>query len=202
LPVDAIVFDLGNVLVSWREQDVTAALCRLGKCDATYVNNLWDPVKDDLNAGKLDLTELHRELVKGHGFDKDLRAFKEAFCCGLSRDEKAVEYMHRIRKETGLPVGVISNICDGHDTWIRKNLREIEDFDSVIFSNEVGLFKPQPAIYELAANELGKDPENMIFIDDLKENVEGAAKLGWQAIHHKSWDETYPLIQTALKKTR
>ncbi|MGE0171384.1 MAG: HAD-IA family hydrolase [Oligoflexales bacterium] len=199
MPVEAIVFDLGNVLVSYREHEITAELCRLGKCDAAYVNSVINPLKDDLHSGKIDLNDVHKLLVRDHGFDKDLQAFRTAFCCGLKRDEKSVSYMHRLRSETKLPVGVISNICDGHDAWVRKNLQEIEDFDVVIFSNEVGFFKPQAAIYELAATSLQRSPKNMIFIDDLKENVEGAAKLGWQAIHHQSWDETYPIIQTAIK---
>jgi 2-haloacid dehalogenase len=53
----------------------------------------------------------------------------------------------------------------------------------VTVSGEVGLIKPDVAIYERHAVDFGLSPEHSIFIDDSMPNVEGARAAGWQAVH-------------------
>lgn len=53
----------------------------------------------------------------------------------------------------------------------------------VTVSGDVGLIKPDVAIYELHAETFGLDPATSIFIDDSPANVEGAKAAGWQAVH-------------------
>jgi FMN phosphatase YigB (HAD superfamily) len=52
------------------------------------------------------------------------------------------------------------------------------------------MHKPQPEIYRLAAKRLEVDPAECIFVDDLKENCEGAEAVGMTAIRHRSAPET------------
>jgi putative hydrolase of the HAD superfamily len=52
------------------------------------------------------------------------------------------------------------------------------------------MHKPQPEIYRLAADRLGVDPAECIFVDDLRENCEGAEAVGMTAIRHRSAPET------------
>lgn len=51
-------------------------------------------------------------------------------------------------------------------------------FDTVVISGEVGRRKPEPAIYTLAAERLGLPPEEIVFVDDLRPKVRGAAAVG------------------------
>jgi epoxide hydrolase-like predicted phosphatase len=59
-----------------------------------------------------------------------------------------------------------------------------ELFDAVVISGEVGLRKPEPAIYRLAAERLGVAPEGCVFVDDLAPNVRGAAAVGMVGVHY------------------
>ena len=52
------------------------------------------------------------------------------------------------------------------------------------------MHKPQPEIYRLAAERLGVAPEECVFVDDLRENCEGAEAVGMTAIRHRSPKET------------
>jgi putative hydrolase of the HAD superfamily len=54
----------------------------------------------------------------------------------------------------------------------------------------VGLHKPQPEIYRLAARRLGVEPSECLFVDDLRENCEGAEAVGMTAIRHRNPPET------------
>jgi putative hydrolase of the HAD superfamily len=53
----------------------------------------------------------------------------------------------------------------------------------VVISAEVGLMKPDPRIYRLAAESVGLETTEVLFVDDFIENVEGAKAVGMQAIH-------------------
>jgi FMN phosphatase YigB (HAD superfamily) len=66
----------------------------------------------------------------------------------------------------------------------RKLLREL--FDVAVISAEVHLHKPQPEIYLLAAERLGVEPAQCIFVDDLRENCEGAETVGMTAVRHRN----------------
>jgi putative hydrolase of the HAD superfamily len=59
-----------------------------------------------------------------------------------------------------------------------------ELFDVVVISGEVGLRKPDPAIYRLVAERLDVAPEECVFVDDLSPNVRAAAAVGMVGIHH------------------
>jgi epoxide hydrolase-like predicted phosphatase len=63
-------------------------------------------------------------------------------------------------------------------------------FDDIVISGEVGLRKPEPEIFHLAADRIGLRPEECVFIDDLELNVDGARALGMTGIHHTLYDKT------------
>jgi putative hydrolase of the HAD superfamily len=56
----------------------------------------------------------------------------------------------------------------------------------VVFSGDVLLIKPEPAIYQLLQTRYALDPAQTIFIDDLLGNIEAARAQGWHGIHFKN----------------
>ena len=56
--------------------------------------------------------------------------------------------------------------------------------DDIVYSHEVGLAKPDPAIYALTAERLGVEPHEIVFLDDHPPNVAAARAAGWHAVHH------------------
>ena len=59
-------------------------------------------------------------------------------------------------------------------------------FDDIIISGKVGLVKPDPAIFRLLLDKIGRAAEECIFIDDSSANVAAAQRLGFAAIHFRS----------------
>lgn len=86
----------------------------------------------------------------------------------------------------GVRTGLLSNSWGtGFYPWDR-----LEDhFDVTVISGEVGLRKPDPAIYELAVERLGVPPHACAFVDDLERNVEVARELGMFGVWHTGDDE-------------
>ncbi len=62
--------------------------------------------------------------------------------------------------------------------------------NEIVYSHEVGLAKPDPAIFRLTCERLSVEPEQVVFVDDLPVNVESAARLGMQALLHVETAET------------
>jgi epoxide hydrolase-like predicted phosphatase len=71
-------------------------------------------------------------------------------------------------------------------------------FDAVVISGEVGLRKPEPAIYRLAAERLGLSPQECVFVDDLAPNVRGAARVGMVGVHYVDHDRAVAELQELL----
>jgi len=68
----------------------------------------------------------------------------------------------------------------------------------VVISSEVGLRKPDPAIYELGAREIGLPPEACVFVDDLGGNLKPAAALGMATIKHVDAASTIAQLRELL----
>jgi putative hydrolase of the HAD superfamily len=89
-------------------------------------------------------------------------------------------------QQQGYRLGVICNTGMAGGRVLREVLRRhdlLHYFDTTLFSNEVGISKPHPRIFEQAAAELGvTDPGEALHVGDLEElDVEGARRAGWHS---------------------
>ncbi len=67
-----------------------------------------------------------------------------------------------------------------------------------MISAEVGLNKPEPEIFELSAERIGIEPGRCVFVDDLKENCDGAEAVGMTAVLHRGAASTVPELERLL----
>jgi epoxide hydrolase-like predicted phosphatase len=98
-------------------------------------------------------------------------------------------------REQAVKTGLISNSW-GTRRYDRALLARL--FDAVVISGEVGMRKPTPAIYELAARRVGLPPRQCVFVDDLPFNLDPAAELGMATVHHTSAPETIAQLERLL----
>jgi epoxide hydrolase-like predicted phosphatase len=73
-------------------------------------------------------------------------------------------------------------------------------FDVIIVSALVGMMKPDPGIYHLVLERLHVAPYEAVFVDDMQENVEGAAAVGMHAIHFTTRDALLSELEALLGK--
>jgi epoxide hydrolase-like predicted phosphatase len=101
-------------------------------------------------------------------------------------DEEMLAVVRQVRR-AGIATGLISNSW-GTRRYDRVLLAEL--FDGVVISGEVRMRKPTPDIYLLGARRIALDPRQCVFVDDLPFNLEPAAELGMQIVHHRSYQGT------------
>jgi putative hydrolase of the HAD superfamily len=179
-PLRALLLDLGNVLVLHDNEKLFRALAAAFGCDAETVRDhldagLWDAV----NRGLLPGDALRRELVRRIGRDLEPGRWLELWSCHFEVNEPMVCAVERRLGRERLVL--VSNTHDQHVAWIRPRLPLLERFDGLVLSCEVGLAKPDPAIFEKALAVAGVRAEEAAFFDDVPAYVTAAAALGLHA---------------------
>jgi len=113
---------------------------------------------------------------------------------GLREDEQMLGAVRRARA-AGIRTGLVSNSM-GAGRYDRATFPEL--FDGVVISGDVGMHKPQPEIFLLGAERAGVAPEECVFVDDLRENCDGAEAVGMTAVLHRGADTTVPELERLL----
>lgn len=141
-----------------------------------------------LERGEMELSAfeaLLRELLAdgGHAID-DRTDLLEGMFAAMQPAGGLWELTATVR-DRGVRTGLLSNSW-GFGAYPFDRLAT--HFDELILSGQVGLRKPDPAIYQLAAERVGVIASACVFVDDLARNVEVATELGMVGVHHTGDD--------------
>jgi putative hydrolase of the HAD superfamily len=194
-----LLVDFGGVLTTsvW---DSFADFCRSKDLEEHAVMRLFredpDALADlrRLETGDLEEAEFERRFAKRLGLAEASDLIDSMFR-GMQPAPQMIEAV-RIARGSGVRTGLVTNSWSTSH-YDRGLLREL--FDAVVISAEVGLHKPQPEIYLLAAERLEQDPEQCVFVDDLRENCAGAEAVGMTSVLHRSADETMARLRELLR---
>ncbi|HUI07004.1 MAG TPA: HAD family phosphatase [Verrucomicrobiae bacterium] len=187
--IDAIIFDLGGVLV---HVDEARALERFAARTGRTTTDISEYLRRTSHAtefalGKLTRLRFYRVVAKDLSFDGSYDEFAQIWSEVFSPIEPMVALAESLK--TRLPRVILSNTNPLHIDYIVEHYPWINDFDAQILSYEVGLLKPDPAIYELALRRCGLEASRVVFIDDLAANVEAARRVGLEGIQYQSADQ-------------
>jgi epoxide hydrolase-like predicted phosphatase len=112
----------------------------------------------------------------------------------LRPDDAMFDGLRRARA-AGIRTGLVSNSM-GAGRYDRSIFPEL--FDGVVISAEVGMHKPQPEIFLLGARRAGVPPADCVFVDDLRENCDGAEAVGMTAVLHRGAEGTLARLEELL----
>jgi putative hydrolase of the HAD superfamily len=194
----AVIFDLGSVLVNYDGKATFTAISELAGGSLEELFAHYQTVEHAFGTGQLNGRGYYKMLEQAFGLSESYDSFVAAFCRYQERNEPAFTFARELQARDGVVVGIISNTNEVHAGWLHANVPELRLFHNVILSNEVGLLKPDPAIYELALNQLGISSEQALFVDDLAENVAGGTAVGLRSYLHKDWIRTQRFITNWL----
>jgi putative hydrolase of the HAD superfamily len=191
----ALLVDFGGVMTTsvW---DSFADFCRAKGLEEDTVKRLFredpDALADlrGLETGMLEEAEFEERFAKRLGLDEATDLI-DAMFRGMLPSEPLVAAV-RAAGARGVKTGLISNSWSTSH-YDREQLDEL--FDAVVISAEVGLHKPQPEIYRLAAERLAESPDRCVFVDDLRENCAGAEAVGMTTILHREPADTVARIE-------
>ncbi len=102
------------------------------------------------------------------------------------------------RRQNGQAVRLyyLSNMSPPFARTLERKFEFLQWFDGGIFSGDVHLIKPEPAIYQCLQNRHALEPSRTVFIDDVPANVKTAQSLGWHGIHFESAKQVEETLHT------
>ena len=195
-PMKYFIFDIGKVLVDFDFADFSR-ICsgQLGRPMAPFSADELE-LRDAVESGHADDSEWLALLneAKGLGWTMDdlVGIWSEMF----SVNETGCGLFKKAQQADGVSVHTLSNIAWHHMEAIEKNWSGFFDgADGLFLSYQIGVRKPNAGIYRHALDQLGADPAQCFFIDDLPENVQAARVEGINA--HQFIPENHAAIQQA-----
>ncbi len=182
--IDAVVFDLGGVLIDWNPRHLYR---KLFEADEVAMERFLAEVctpdwNSRLDAGR-PFAEGVAELVARHPDQAELIAawqFRWAEMLGPALDG-TVAILAELRR-AGLRTYALSNWSAETFVQTRPRYPFLDEMDGILISGEIGVGKPDPAIFREFLARFGLAAENAVFIDDWDLNVKTAGSLGMTAI--------------------
>ena len=188
----AVIFDFGGVFTDSPFHAFNAYATRIGASNeqvSDIVFGGYDVDSDhpwhQVERGEITLEAAREEIMalgREQGLDVDIwEVFMAMAENGGGLRRELVDYLPRIRA-SGLVTGIITNnVVEFREHW-RSMLPVDELFDFVVDSSEVGVRKPDPAIFEKALALAGLTPEQVLFLDDFEGNVIAASALNIRSL--------------------
>lgn len=186
--IEAGIFDVGGVLISNQMAHVWRDVLETLQLEEPVFRTAWREMGSSLGSGQIEEADFWRRFLERTGAKGTLpeeSLFLREYGRRWSVHQEVVDLVTRL-KELGLKTAVLSNTITAHVAHNReKGL--YAPFDVLVFSNEVGLSKPDAAIYRHTLEQLGLSdrPDAAFFVDDLEENVVAARGAGLRGILYR-----------------
>ena len=198
--IKAIIFDLGAVILNINYQNTIDTFSKLGvKKASTFYSkkkqaNLFNQIETGhITAGKF-LAELQKETSNA-SIDQVSEAWNAML---LDLPENRLALIQSLKKKYS--IYLLSNTNTVHIDAFKKKIGRVKWiefcnlFDRIYLSHEIGLRKPNAAIFEYILKEQNLQAHEVFFIDDSAGHIESANKLGIKTHHLKNGEEIATLF--------
>jgi putative hydrolase of the HAD superfamily len=216
-PIESVLFDYGHTLIYFDERPHAALIDAYEKVNRLLADSLKREVPSaqeliDKVSQTVD-AEIQRDYAAGRAEEVEISAIYDAALrgLGLELEPQMIERVMELEQDgwlksvhagpdvistlealrhAGLRLGIVSNAAY-LPRLMKQQLAALglaPYFDGVTFSSEVGVRKPDPAIYQDALRQLGTDPARTLFVGDrVREDVQGPKALGMRAVLTREW---------------
>jgi putative hydrolase of the HAD superfamily len=194
--IEAIAFDWGGIFTRGTfDSDAVRNLTRVTGLAQETIEGVYFPLMVEFEKGAFDLGGFISRFSEqtGSSVDEDLLA-STFLGSGLERTEM-FDILDAIPEQ--YLVGMLSNNVPALCDRVRSDLR-MQRITKFVFSNEIGIRKPDSAAFHALSEALAVAPEVTVFIDDNADNISRARELGFKAIHLDSMENFYRQWQELL----
>ena len=197
--IKTVLFDLGGVLM--RTEDLQPRKELAARYDMSF-EELTDLIYRMESAwqatlGEISAEEHWEEVRKKFALSpQEIERFKESYWAGDTLDEQLIDFIQGLNSE--YTTGLLSNAWSDLRKALTEDWEIIDVFQHVFISAELGLAKPDPKIYYHVVEEVDCQPHEIVFLDDMIENVESARQVGLNAIHFRSREQALGELRELL----
>ncbi len=186
MDIEGLIFDFGGVIWNMRwdaclELEQEYGLPRGAVFQTLYRTETWRQIERGRGDRQVWLDEAHRALEERAG--RPLPRLHEMW---RERQHLLSENVALIRALRPLyRTAILSNADISLRARVERDLDLHDLFDAIICSAEVGMAKPEPGIYRLAADRVGLPPDGCLFVDDYEPNIQAAEETGMRVLLYR-----------------
>ena len=173
------------VLTGPRAPIAHAALVRITGLPAERLDNLYWADRPAYDEGKFTGLEYWQKLAREAGLNLSPSAIEELNEWDArmwTTENPAMLAWQLALKQRGLLTAIVSNMGDAVLEHMKRKFGWLSRFDVLVWSYQLRVAKPDPAIYRYVLEKLETRPEETLFIDDKPVNVEAANALGMKGV--------------------
>jgi len=200
MAIQAVVFDLGGVLENEIDTGMDAKWearlnLKIGELNERLLNS---GLAREATMGRLSEEEMLQKLGEVFGIDRSqVREFMDDIWEQYELNTELAAYFKSLRPY--YKTAILSNAWPDARREERARFNFDEMTDLIIYSYEEKTGKPERRIFEITWERLGIQPEEMVFLDNIKENVAAANELGIQAVLFRETTQAIADIQAYLE---
>jgi putative hydrolase of the HAD superfamily len=192
LALRAVIFDYGMVLTGPPDPEAHAALLRITGLPLAQFEPLYWADRHAYDEGKLTGIAFWQKLILDAGLtlptgaDEELNEWDARLW--TTQNLAMLAWQEKLQAR-GLLTAILSNMGDSVLASIERTFDWLPRFNVLVWSYQLGMAKPDPAIYRHVLTELGALPEETLFLDDKLVNIEAAQALGMNAIQFSTVEQ-------------
>jgi putative hydrolase of the HAD superfamily len=193
LPIAALAFDLGNVLVKVDHLRFCRSLAALtGRAaQEVYAAVFHTGLEPAYDTGQISSREFHRRVLNHFGLNLPFPRFQQIWTEIFDPLEDMEEVVARLAQR--YPLYMLSNTNELHFQYVQEHFASLlSHFRAFILSYQVGSRKPEPQIFQALIREAGRPPEQILYLDDREDFVAVARSHGlvaWRFVSPREFQE-------------
>jgi 2-haloacid dehalogenase len=174
-----VVFDLGGVLIDWDPRHLYRKLFRDEATMEAFLGSVCTPAWNLQQDAGRPLAEACAVLVQSHPQHKEhIEAWGPRFDEMMAGPIAGTVQILAELCARGTPLYALSNWSEETFEYALRRFDFLQWFDGIVISGKLKVVKPDPRIYQHLLDTHALQPEKTVFIDDVSQNVAGAAALG------------------------
>lgn len=179
MQVEAVVYDIGNVLIEWNPERFYDARYGEERRRALFEGVDLHAMNERIDRGE-EWERIVRETAEAHpDFAAEIGDWHTSW---IEMAQPVIPHSLALLRELrskGMPVHALTNFGRETFAFAEVEYEFLREFDRRFVSGHLGVTKPDPAIYAAVEEETDLAPETILFTDDREENVAAAARRGW-----------------------
>lgn len=196
--IKTLLFDFGDIFINLDKAATEKELKKLGFENFSSEMLVWNQLYEKGEISTENFIDNYQKAFENMSHEQLIKAWNAIL---LDFPVKRLEFLKQLQREKKYKLLLLSNTNELHIKWIEENVAHYFEFkncfDGFYLSHEIGMRKPDSEVYEFILQKHRLQPEQVLFIDDTKENTDAANKLGiktWHLIPEK--EDITDLIKT------
>jgi putative hydrolase of the HAD superfamily len=195
--IKALVFDFGNVVAFFDHRLTSNRLAAYTDLPVDTIHGYLfnSPLEEAFDSGKISVPDFLRQVHQTLRLRCTLDELATAWADIFWPNPDVMNLLPLLKGRYGLLLA--SNTNELHTRQFREQFADnLAHFDFLVFSHDVGARKPEPVFFDHCRRLAGCEAAECLFIDDLPDNVAGAASCGWHGIVYKGLENLHQQLTT------